>query len=120
MADFPQTGLSSAPRVARAVDDLMARLDQPFNAEIEAIRATILGVAISIAEGIKWNTPSSRKGEYFATVYLREKTRVAVILHLGAQARDTSGAEEITPVGRAARTPSMVADGNPGALLEVA
>ena len=73
---------------SRAVDEFMAGLDHPFKAEIEAIRAAILGVDSAIAEGIKWNAPSFRKGEYFATVHLREKKGVALILHLGAKARD--------------------------------
>jgi hypothetical protein len=40
------------------------------------------------AEGIKWNAPSFRTVEYFATVKLREKKGIGVILHLGARARD--------------------------------
>jgi len=39
---------------SRAVDEFMAGLDHPFKAEIEAIRAAILGVDSAIAEGIKW------------------------------------------------------------------
>jgi hypothetical protein len=78
---------TSAMDTTRAVDEFMARLDHPFKAEIEAVRAAVLGVDDSIAEGIKWNAPSFRKGEYFATVHLRERNGVAVILHLGAKAR---------------------------------
>ena len=85
----PKTRSHDSPAdTTRAVDAFMAKLDHPFKAEIEAIRAAILGVDKSIAEGIKWNAPSFRKDEYFATVHLREKKGVALILHLGAKARD--------------------------------
>jgi hypothetical protein len=65
----------------------MAALVHPFKAEIEQIRALILGVDPSIAEGIKWNAPSFRTSEYFATTNLRAKGGVGVILHLGARSR---------------------------------
>lgn len=71
-----------------AVDEFISRLDHPFKAEIQTIRSTILGVDRAIAEGIKWNAPSFRTQEYFATTNLREKAGVGVILHLGAKARE--------------------------------
>jgi hypothetical protein len=74
-----------------AVDEFMAGLDHPFKNEIEAIRRLILGVDPSIAEGIKWNAPSFRRGEYFATTNLRAKNGIGVILHLGAKVRELPG-----------------------------
>ncbi len=70
-----------------AVDAFMASLKHPFKAEIESIRGTILGAAPGIHEGIKWNSPSFRTTEYFATVNLREKSGIGVILHLGAKVK---------------------------------
>lgn len=66
----------------------MASLQHPHKSLVEAIRRSILGIDPAIAEGIKWNAPSFRTVEYFATVNLREKNGVGVILHLGARARD--------------------------------
>lgn len=40
------------------VDAYMRDLDHPFKAEIEAVRAIILGASPKIAERIKWNAPS--------------------------------------------------------------
>ena len=40
------------------VDAYMRDLDHPFKAEIEALRAIILGVSPKISERIKWNAPS--------------------------------------------------------------
>ena len=80
----------SAADTTKAVDEFMSRLNHPFKAEVAAIRATILGADASIAEGIKWNAPSYRTSEYFATTNLREKAGIGIILHLGAKVRDIS------------------------------
>ena len=41
----------------------------------------------SVREGVKWNAPSFRTTEYFATTNLRAKSGIGVILHLGAKVR---------------------------------
>jgi len=79
---------SGAADTTKAVDEFMRQLQHPFKAEIEAIRTAILGADAAIAEGIKWNSPSFRTKDYFATTNLREKAGVGVILHLGAKVRD--------------------------------
>ncbi|MFC3550586.1 DUF1801 domain-containing protein [Lysobacter cavernae] len=73
----------------RAVDDFMAKLEHPCKAGVEALRRLMLGLDAGIAEGIKWNTPSFRTGEYFATTHLRGKTGFGVVLHLGAKVRES-------------------------------
>jgi len=72
---------------SRAVDGFMTTLEHPFKLEIEAMRRLILDVDPSIREGIKWNSPSFRTTEYFATTNLRAKAGIGVILHLGARVR---------------------------------
>lgn len=71
----------------KAVDEFMAKLDHPFKDDVESIRRLILGVHPSIAEGIKWNAPSFRTTEYFATTNLRVKGGIGIILHMGAKVR---------------------------------
>jgi len=78
---------STAADTTAAVDAFMKRLSHPLKAEIEVIRKTIRGAAPGIREGVKWNAPSFRTTEYFATTNLREKAGVGVILHLGARVR---------------------------------
>ena len=84
---------ASAPRHASpadssaAVDALMATLSHPHLDAIAVLRRAILTVDPSVAEGVKWNAPSFRTHEYFATVHLRTRTGIALILHLGAKAR---------------------------------
>ena len=85
----PKPPLHATPAdTTRAVDDFMASLDHPCKGEIEALRRLVLGVDPAIAEGIKWNAPSFRSTEYFATTNLRAKAGIGVILHLGARSRD--------------------------------
>jgi hypothetical protein len=69
------------------VEAFIASLNHPFKQEILAIRKTILTAHPSIEEGVKWNAPSFRTSEYFATMHLRVKDGVGVILHLGAKQR---------------------------------
>jgi hypothetical protein len=73
---------------SEAVDTYMAQLQHPCKAEVQALRRVIVSVDPSIAEGVKWNAPSFRTTEYFATTNLRAKAGVGLILHLGAKARD--------------------------------
>ncbi|WP_375766780.1 DUF1801 domain-containing protein [Archangium gephyra] len=78
---------ASAPE---SVETFLASLEHPFKQEILALRQIILGADPSIEEGIKWNAPSFRTSEYFATFQLRAKDGVQIILHLGAKTRDTA------------------------------
>lgn len=71
-----------------AVDQFMSALDHPFKAEIQAIRELVLSLGPGVREGVKWNAPSYRTSEYFATTNLRVKGGVGVVLHLGAKVRD--------------------------------
>lgn len=82
----------TAADTSEAVDRWFSENDPPKKDAIQALREVILGADPSIEEGVKWNSPSFRTGEYFATVNLRVKapkgregSPVAVILHLGAK-----------------------------------
>lgn len=87
-----------------AVDAFMSTLEHGCKEEIQAIRRLVLAADPRIAEGIKWNAPSFRTTEYFATTHLREKKGVGVILHLGAKVRDVA--------------PGVLAIDDPGKLLK--
>jgi len=69
------------------VDAFMAKLKHPLKADIEAVRAVILGVSPAISEEFKWNAPGFRTTESFATVHLRSTDQLQLILHLGAKVR---------------------------------
>lgn len=86
---MPKPAAHSTPAdTSEAVDRFMAQLDHPFKAEVQRLRELILAVDPSVAEGIKWNAPSYRTTEYFATTHLRAKMGVGLILHLGAKVRE--------------------------------
>jgi len=86
-----KTGLhQKASDTSAAVDAFMAQLAHPCKVEVQFLRELILGVDASVQEGIKWNAPSYRTSEYFATTNLRAKRGVGIILHLGAKVRDAT------------------------------
>lgn len=99
-----------------AVDAFMAALVHPHKAEIEALRKLMLSVDPSVREGVKWNAPSFRTTEYFATTNLRAKTGIGVILHLGAKVR------QLPPGGVAIEDPTRLLKwlGNDRAIVEFA
>lgn len=76
-----------------AVETLLKTLVHPHKAEVKALRTAILEADPGIKEGVKWNSPSFRTHEHFATVNLREKNGFSVILHLGAKARGHNAPE---------------------------
>ena len=95
---------ATAADTTEAVDDFMKSLEHPHKAAIEALRKVIRGAAPGIREGVKWNAPSFRTTEYFATTNLREKAGFGVILHLGAKARALpAGGIEIADPGKMLR-----------------
>jgi|SRR5690554_381330 len=73
---------------AVTVQSFIAALDHPLKSEIEALRQTLLGADAGISEEIKWNAPSFRTSEHFATMHLRAKDSLQLILHLGAKSKN--------------------------------
>lgn len=71
----------------QTVNDFIAALNHPLKPEVIALRQIILGADSRISQGIKWNVPSFRTTEYFATFYLRAKESIQIILHFGAKPR---------------------------------
>ena len=78
-----------------AVDAFMTTLEHPHKAAIAALRDVMRAADPSICEGVKWNVPSFRTHEYFATTHLRAKVGIGLILHLGAKGRDGGGGPRI-------------------------
>ncbi|WP_441292681.1 DUF1801 domain-containing protein [Sorangium sp. KYC3313] len=99
--DAPAPPGPGRPQEDQAVVAFLRALDPPRKQDIEAIRQIILGVSPEIREGIKWNAPSFRTTEYFATFNLRGKDGVRLILHMGAKVKDSAmSAEKIAdPAG---------------------
>ena len=71
MKSNPNPKVDSSDATDPAVIDFLDKLEHPLKPEIETIRQIILGVSPTIREGIKWNSPSFRTTDYFATLNLR-------------------------------------------------
>jgi hypothetical protein len=90
---------STAPgdsQVDPAVIAYLRALDHPLKQALEALRQIILGVSSEIREGIKWNSPSFRMADYFATINVLGAGRLPnptdppslrLIFHTGAKAK---------------------------------
>ncbi len=90
VAAVGRVGHAARPGQAAGCDDLLPELEHPRKRDIIGLRKVILGADLTIAEGIKWNAPSFRTTGYFATINLRAKAGVEVILHFGAKKNDIS------------------------------
>jgi len=77
----------------------MALLDHPLKKDIEAVRKLILGVSPKISDGVKWNSLSFRHTDWFATVNLRSKDVIQLVLHTGAKAKDNPDFKIADPSG---------------------
>ena len=74
-----------------AVGQFLAALEHPLKAEIERLRAIILCTNDGIAERIKWNAPSfCYQGDDRITMKLHPATRIQLISHRGAKARNAA------------------------------
>jgi hypothetical protein len=78
---------SSRPK---SVEAFVASLDEASKPAVNALREIFLAADPGVAEGIKWNVPSFRTSDYFATMNLRVKTGIGVVLHFGAKKSDVS------------------------------
>lgn len=77
----------AAPAGSEAVSALLAGLDHPHRDAIERLRQLILSLDPRIGEEVKWNAPSFRLDEHFATFRLHPPTGIRLVLHTGAKAR---------------------------------
>lgn len=90
---------TTSPDTSEAVDTFMAKLAHPHKDAIQEMRRILCAADPSIAEGVKWNAPSYRTTEYFATTQLRGRDGIGIVLHLGAKRRDTPAFQLEDPQG---------------------
>ena len=82
-----QPATTESPQTDPEVDAFLAKLKHPLKTEIAVTRQIILSADPAIGEGVKWNAPSFRTTEFFATINLRSVDQLQLILHLGAKVR---------------------------------
>lgn len=78
---------TSAGATATSVSQLLAQTDHPHRAGIERLRELILDLDPRIGEEIKWNAPSFRLDDHFATFRLHPPKNIQLVLHTGAKGR---------------------------------
>lgn len=83
------------------VEAFLAQLHDPARGLAAALRSAVRGADPAIAEGIKWKVPSFRTVDYFATMHLRVRQGIGLILHFGAKktAISASGVDIPDPAG---------------------
>lgn len=79
--------MAAKKKTEPSVDDFLATLDHPHKDAVVALRKLILAADPAVSDGVKWNAPSYKTSEFFATTHLRAKTGVGIVLHRGAKAR---------------------------------
>ena len=68
-------------------------MDPTLKKQVQVIRKAILSIDPLVDEGIKWNVPSFRTTEWFATFNLRGEVRL--ILHAGAKVKKSKGLQKL-------------------------
>lgn len=82
----PRKSPSESSEAAKAsVDDYLGALDHPSKAGIELLRQAILGLDERIQEEFKWNAPSFRLDDHFATFRLHPVPIFQLVLHHGSK-----------------------------------
>lgn len=76
--------------VQHSVQDFLANLEHPHAAGILRLRDIILALDRRIAEEIKWNAPSFRIDDHFATFRLHPPKQIQLVLHTGAKAQSNA------------------------------
>lgn len=89
---MPARKSKPAARESTAVSALLAGLEHPHKAGIEVLRKWILALNEGITEEVKWNAPSFKVADHFATFRLHPPKNVQLILHTGAKARSNAKA----------------------------
>jgi len=80
----------SGTKKAGDVGEVMRELDHPLKKDIETVRQIILNIDPGISEAVKWNAPSFRTTDFFATFNLRSRGCVQLIFHMGAKVKATA------------------------------
>ena len=74
-----------AARRAPASKTSAAPLEHPHQDGIDRLRKAILGIDPRIVEEVKWNAPSFKLAEHFATFKLHPPKQIQLVLHTGSK-----------------------------------
>lgn len=88
----PKASTKTAPDQAtsrnaadNSVDEYLAELEHPHKAGVERLRRAILAIDERITEEVKWNAPSFKLTDHFATFKLHPPKNIQLVLHTGSK-----------------------------------
>ena len=76
------------PANSAAIDALLTGLNHPHKAGIHLIREAIRAIDPRIQEEVKWNAPSFKLEDHFATFKLHPPGSIQLVLHRGAKPKN--------------------------------
>lgn len=80
------------PKPGQTVEQFLRELEHPRKAEIEDVRALILGAHPGVTEHVKWNAPSfCFEGEDRVTMKLQPRDCLQLVFHRGAKVKASDG-----------------------------
>ena len=83
-ADRPaRTATPAKPPAARSdpkIDALLLKLDHPLKPQLQALRRLILAVSPAVREELKWNSPSFKTTDHFATANTHGTASIRLIV----------------------------------------
>lgn len=93
----PRSTAKLPPPPGNEVDAFLESLEHPLRDDVVRVRQLVLAALPGITEAIKWNAPSFRATEFFATFNLRSKDSVQLIFHTGAKKKAKSKQLVLSP-----------------------
>jgi hypothetical protein len=70
---------------ATSVATFLAELTHPHKTGVERLRRAILAIDTRITEEVKWNAPSFKLTDHFATFKLHPPKHIQLVLHTGSK-----------------------------------
>lgn len=77
------------------MQQLLSALKHPLKDAVLDVVALVLASSTSVRAGIKWNSPSFRLNDYFATINLHAKDKLRLILHHGAKSKPSGTSPKV-------------------------
>ncbi len=103
---MPASKSKAAASKPLSVADFLAELDHPHKPGIERLRALILTSDKRVTEELKWNAPSFKITDHFATFRVHPPKDIQLILHTGATATSNAKRFEIEDPSRLLKWPA--------------
>lgn len=90
-------GKSERKPTAGGADELIDALPKSQVGLVRALRTFVTALEERVTTDVKWNAPSFRTSDHFATLHLRDPKKVLVILHFGVHGKAKPGLRERIP-----------------------